>query len=574
MATKIKILIGILVIILLIIGGWWTWNQLTCKGICYGNKIKSCRPIGFKCLCEEFLTCSKKCGAECETGEDCREGEICDVENCKCITGEVVDSFTDETKIASKENLIIDITSGEVKLRIAKTISVDAGKVHTCTVLSDGAVKCWGRNNDGQLGDGTNADKFNPISVPGITNAISVTASGGNHTCAVLSDGTIKCWGSDYYGELGNGASRVYKNSPVSVSGINNAFSIATGNGFTCAVLSDHTIKCWGRNVNGELGDGSFINKSRPVLVSGINDAVSVSAGIAHACALLSGGTIKCWGYNGFGQIGDGTNINRGTPVLVPGMNNVLSVSAGGHHTCAILANGTGKCWGNGGDGQLGDGFRSSKNSPVSVSGINNAVSISAGIYYTCTVLSDGAVKCWGRNNDGQLGDGTNEMRPLPVSVFGITDAISVSAESMHTCINSSVGTVKCWGYNAYGELGYGITADINKPVSVINLGILTSANLLSGRNVGSIDSFNYNSSFISPGCGLKVQFSQNNIDWYDSLGNINNWNNLSQGEHVINLSSLNWSGPDFYYRLKFESDFSCVPVLNEIIMKYHFPTY
>jgi len=322
MATKIKILIGILVIILLIIGGWWTWNQLTCKGICYGNKIKSCRPIGFKCLCEEFLTCSKKCGAECETGEDCREGEICDVENCKCITGEVVDSFTDETKIASKENLIIDITSGEVKLRIAKTISVDAGKVHTCTVLSDGAVKCWGRNND------------------------------------------------------------------------------------------------------------------------------------------------------------------------------------------------------------------------------------------------------------GQLGDGTNEMRPLPVSVFGITDAISVSAESMHTCINSSVGTVKCWGYNAYGELGYGITADINKPVSVINLGILTSANLLSGRNVGSIDSFNYNSSFISPGCGLKVQFSQNNIDWYDSLGNINNWNNLSQGEHVINLSSLNWSGPDFYYRLKFESDFSCVPVLNEIIMKYHFPTY
>ncbi|MGC9079806.1 MAG: RCC1 domain-containing protein [Nanopusillaceae archaeon] len=194
---------------------------------------------------------------------------------------------------------------------------IAAGAAHTCALLSDGSIKCWGDNYDGQLGDGTNITRYTPVTVQGISNAVAI-AAGAFHTCAVLSDGTVKCWGDNYYGQLGDGTD-VTRYTPVTVQGISNAVAIAAGYSHTCALLSDGTVKCWGDNEGGQLGDNgkAFSFSYTPVTVQNLSNVVAIAAGWDHTCAVLSDGTVKCWGDNEGGQLGDGTNITRYTPVTV-----------------------------------------------------------------------------------------------------------------------------------------------------------------------------------------------------------------------------------------------------------------
>ena len=355
-------------------------------------------------------------------------------------------------------------------------IAISAGGDHTCALLSSGTAKCWGRNNWGQLGNGSTELFSAPLSVSGISTATAISA-GSDVTCALLSDGTVKCWGDNESGQLGDG-STTHSSTPVAVSGISTATAISAGGYHTCALLSGGTVECWGYNYYyGQLGNGSTDwSSTTPVAVSGISTATAISAGYQHTCAILSGGTVKCWGANGAGQLGNGTTTNSSTPVTVSGITTAIAISAGEIHTCALLSSGTVKCWGANGAGQLGnDGSPWDSNTPVTVSGIFTAIAVSAGDAHTCALLSGGTVKCWGWNYYGQLGDGSTTQRDSPVAVSGLTGATAITAGELHTCAVLSGGTAKCWGYGLDGELGNGSTDDSGTPVPVSGISTATA---------------------------------------------------------------------------------------------------
>jgi alpha-tubulin suppressor-like RCC1 family protein len=339
-------------------------------------------------------------------------------------------------------------------------------------------LQCWGANANGQLGNATLGDFLTPVTVSGIGNALALGA-GISHTCALGLDRKIQCWGRNGEGQLGNGTT-VDSFTPVSVAGISTAVGLAVGDQHSCARLANGKVRCWGLNSNGQLGDDSTVNSSSSVAVTGIdginNIATAIATGGSHSCAVLSDGTVRCWGWNGKGQLGDGTLTQSPIPVAVngiDGINNIaIAVAAGGSHSCARLSTGKVLCWGSNANGQLGSGNSTPQfTSPVSVTGIATAISITAGTGHSCALLTDGAVKCWGLNADGQLGNGTTTDSLAPITVNGIDGvnsvAVEIAAGGSHSCALLSDGTIKCWGLNAYGELGTGDKASSTTPVTV-----------------------------------------------------------------------------------------------------------
>ena len=209
---------------------------------------------------------------------------------------------------------------------ITNASAVSAGWNYTCVLLSSGTVECWGDNYGGDLGNGTTTDSLTPVQVSGITSATAISTSDA-HTCALLSSGMVECWGRNSDGELGNGTTTTIPpygiTTPVQVSGITNATAIGTGGAMegehTCALLSDGTVECWGYNAWGQLGNGTTDSSSSPVQVSGITNVRAIGVGSRHTCALLSDGTVECWGDNSSGQLGNGTTVKSTTPVSVVG---------------------------------------------------------------------------------------------------------------------------------------------------------------------------------------------------------------------------------------------------------------
>jgi len=370
-------------------------------------------------------------------------------------------------------------------LSVSTAISIAAGVNHNCALLVDGTAKCWGRNEHGQLGNGTTMNSSTPVVVSGLGGAISITAS-EYHSCAMLSNGNTMCWGGNTYGQLGDGASPTDSLTPVAVSGVIRGTVMAEGGAawHSCAAIADGTVKCWGYNGSGGLGDGTMTDKLTPIAVTGFSiegayttfkDSLVMSAGGTHSCTLLTHGIVKCWGDNYNGQLGDGTTTNSAIPVTVSGSTGVTAVSAGGGHSCALLSNGTVQCWGNNLSGQLGDGTTTSRTVPVTVSGLIGAIAISAGGEHSCALLRDGSVMCWGNNGKGPLGDGTNTHRSTPVEVIGLSGVISLSAGRAHSCAVLSDGSARCWGDNEAGQLGDGTNDSSNVPVSVADIRYGTS---------------------------------------------------------------------------------------------------
>jgi alpha-tubulin suppressor-like RCC1 family protein len=348
-------------------------------------------------------------------------------------------------------------------------VAITAGNGTSCAVLSNRTAQCWGDNSFGEIGNGTTSQFLyalgpdTPVLVSGIDNVVAIGA-GESHTCALLSDNTVRCWGYNGNGQLGNGTVS-NASTPVPVSGLNTATAISVGSNHTCARLADGTAQCWGD------GSGASLNliATSPVPVAGLNTVTAVSAGGNHSCALLSDTTVQCWGSNLYGQLGNGTTVSSSAPVAVSGLTGVAAISARVSHTCALLLDGTVECWGYNNDGELGNATTGGSTTPVAVSGLSGVAAISDGAgdagggSHTCALLLDGTVQCWGFAIAG-----TNTNSSVPVVVSGLSGVVAVSAGEAHTCALLSDTSMRCWGSNAAGQLGNRTRTDSSVPVPVV----------------------------------------------------------------------------------------------------------
>jgi alpha-tubulin suppressor-like RCC1 family protein len=323
-----------------------------------------------------------------------------------------------------------------------------------------------------------------------VTCGTTITA-GLAHTCALSGTGSVLCWGSNEFGQIGN-ASTTSITSPVQVVGLtSNVVSIAAGSESTCALTSEGTVWCWGDNSSGQLGNATFTQSTVPVEVMNpdgnapLNGVARITAGQSHACAVTSAGEVLCWGDNSKGQLGNGTEIVSSLPVPVSGLaSSVSTIAAGSGFTCAATTDGGAKCWGDGASGQLGNGTSANSTLPSSVldgtgsSALGGVVTISAGFENACALTTGGTVLCWGANGAGQLGNGVaGSASALPVEVLDSTngksplgDVVAISSGLDSNCAVTAAGMTECWGANASGQLGNGSSTNSSTPVVVAGL--------------------------------------------------------------------------------------------------------
>ncbi|NDF32407.1 MAG: hypothetical protein EB147_09290, partial [Acidimicrobiia bacterium] len=420
-------------------------------------------------------------------------------------------------------------------------ISISAGSNHTCSLLDDNSVKCWGDNTNGQLGLGdTNArgdgasEMGNSLGVVPLGVAATSVIASDTTTCATINGGQLKCWGANVFGQLGIGSTNSQGDGSGEIAGLaavnlgtgRTAIGVAPGYEFTCALLDDQSLKCWGRNGIGELGigtaEGGIIgdhaigdtagemgNSLTAVNLTTSFPVASMALTQWSSCAMFVNGKVKCWGRSHYGQLGYEDLLTRGDGASEMGENlpfvnlgtgrTAVSITSGWAHVCVLLDNGSVKCWGYNSDGELGIGDAIEKGLGAGQMGDNlvavnlgtgrTAVAISAGEYHTCAILNGGDVKCWGRNDLGQLGlgdtnnrgDGSGEMGDnLPVVNLGSgRTAVSISGGQYHTCARLDNNTLKCWGHSGDGALGYGDTAtrgdgpnEMGENLPVVNVGL------------------------------------------------------------------------------------------------------
>ena len=401
-----------------------------------------------------------------------------------------------------------------LKLLQAQVLQVACGVSHNCVLLEDETIKCFGYGGSGAMGQGDLNDRGDepgemgdnlPTIDLGTGRRVERISAGTDFGCALLDDGTVKCWGGHSSGRLGSGVANNLGDEPGEMG--NNLSSLDFGTGRTalqlsvgalhgCVKLDDSSVKCWGFAGHGQLGYGDKFNRgdepgemgdSLPTVALGTGISVNrIIAGFIHTCALLDDGNVKCWGPNHFGQLGYGDVSFRGDgpgemgdnlPTIDLGTGRTaVQVAIGGLHTCALLDDATVKCWGSGTDGTLGDGATSNRGDGPGEMGDNlprvdlgtgrTAVQISAHRSHSCALLDNGSVKCWGKGSSGELGygdsnsrgDGPGEMGDsLPIIDLGTGKTpVQVCAGFSHSCALFDDTTVKCWGSGQFGKLGRG----------------------------------------------------------------------------------------------------------------------
>jgi alpha-tubulin suppressor-like RCC1 family protein len=435
-------------------------------------------------------------------------------------------SFTDNLKIrytVGTNNMEANLPlSGQANSSL-NPLAVAAGSHHTCVTLTDMSTKCFGLNGKGQLGVGNTTNygvsnkDIETLSWTPYGHFATQIVGGAEHTCALMADGKVICWGDNSYGQLGRSdnnetvggtntdlATETY--TYVNLGTGKTATKIAAGAYHTCALLQDGNVKCWGRNNYGQLGQEDNVHRGTSAATMGDNllnisfgvgqTVVDLASGANHNCAVLQGGQLKCWGRNIFGQLGIGSTADMGdntgemgtglAPVSAHSGATVLSVGAGVDHTCAIITIPTSadpvvKCWGRNDYGQLGIGDALQRGTSPSqmgdalpivqlgLSGVPKKLAL--GRVHSCVLLATGSVKCWGSNQYGQLGlsastsshrgDGADEMgNNLPTLVLGNSVlATDISSGEDHSCVIIDINKIRCWGRNDYGQLGHNHSA-------------------------------------------------------------------------------------------------------------------
>ena len=381
----------------------------------------------------------------------------------------------------------------------------------TCAIMTDGSLKCWGNNSSGQLGyddtvnRGGNAGDMPALAAVnlGTGRTVKMVSTGSEVTCAVLDNGTLKCWGRNTFGQLGyddttdrgGNAGDMAALGTVFLGAGRTAKAVSVADNFACAILDNGKLKCWGSNSYGQLGyDDTTYRGGNPGDMAALGyvdlgagrTAVSVSTGGEVTCAVLDNGKIKCWGYNAHGQLGTDDSINRGgNPGDMAALNTInlgagrtaRAVATDGLSTCAILDTKQLKCWGYNGSGKLGSDDTTDRGgnsgdmaalAPVNLGAGRTAVALSI-FEHTCVVLDNKSLKCWGGNDGGGLGQDDTVGRGGNPGDMAALDAVNLGAGRTAKTVDAGLDTtcaildndrLKCWGYNDYGQLGQNDTVD------------------------------------------------------------------------------------------------------------------
>jgi alpha-tubulin suppressor-like RCC1 family protein len=346
----------------------------------------------------------------------------------------------------------------------AAVAQAGAGWAHTCAVLADGTLQCWGANTYGQLGnggagvpcvEGYSICSNGPVAVSAPPAAWSRVSGGLRGTCGIDSAQAAHCWGEGRAGQLGQGAQASSK-VPVAVAGglTFNLLSSNTGADLSCA-LSGSDLYCWGAGARGQPGTGAVSQvATSPYRVAATQAFAAVTVGELHACALDSNSLALCWGANGAGQLGDGTQTDRTTPTATLGGQTYTQIVAGLAHTCALDGTGVAFCWGTAEQIGRATTTAAERATPAAVAGAQRFVQIAAGGWHTCGLESGGQLWCWGDNSAAQFGDGGTTSSLEPVAITGVPLFTQLVAGGGHTCGVTAAGEMHCWGANSYGQSG------------------------------------------------------------------------------------------------------------------------
>ncbi len=405
--------------------------------------------------------------------------------NSRWAWGDDFNGQLGDNKPANYQWIPVGINATTNNLTSADDIS--AGYAHSLALKSDGTVWSWGWNHYGQLGTGgaiPGSDSNVPAKITGLTGMTAV-AAGGYHSLALTSGGAVKAWGHNNYGQLGNGVTLPGSDSssPVTVSSLTNVKAIAAGGYHSLALKNDGTVWAWGFGLDGELGDGLHTTSSTRVQVSfpnGTPPIKAIAAGLYHSLAIDNNGTVWAWGRNVNGQLGDGSTTQRNSPVQVHVITGIVAIAGGGSddtqtyvggsHSLALKNDGSVWAWGYNANGQLGNGTYADSDVPVEV--LTGAKGIAAGGWHSMAISSsNGTVAAWGLNNQGQIGNGTLSTSGVPVMVSNITGMTHIAAGGYHSLaisctapgaptLNSATGD--CNGVNLAWTAGSGCTTAYN----------------------------------------------------------------------------------------------------------------